>query len=264
MCRSGADAADSSDEDEATLSECFLLLMHNVMQEFDSAIRKLENESATLLDAHGVMSRLRSQLISRRADRFYGSKTKQAFRKLSAREQTEFATLANRFFEKAVLYLEANFDFEGPVMANASCLRLSGPMEWDALQRLADKLALGIDEDKLYQDYTVLNAVFKSIPEELEPDKKWAFLFKKEKEATELLKVVSFLLSVPVSNAYAERVFSHMEDVWSDKRNRTAADRVQSECCIRVRQCIQKGRAADRVQSECNCVRVRRGAGDCA
>lgn len=67
-------------------------------------------------------------------------------------------------------------------MSNASCLRLSGPVEWDALERLVDKLALSIDEDKLYQDYTVLNDVFESIPEELAPDKKWAFFSRRRKQ----------------------------------------------------------------------------------
>lgn len=226
MCN--GDAADSGDD--VTVSECILLLMHNVMQEFDSAIRKLENENDTSLDVHRVMSRLRSQLISRRSDKFYGSKTRQAFRKLSAREQTEFVGLADSFFEKGVQYLEANFDFDDPIMSNSTCLRLSAPMEWNALEELVEKLALkDIDVDKLHQEYTVLNDVFESIPEELAPDKKWAFFFKRERAATELLKVGLFVFSVPVSNAYAERVFSHMEDVWSDKRNRMSVGLVKAE-----------------------------------
>lgn len=54
-------------------------------------------------------------------------------------------------------------------------------MEWDALEQLVDKLDLSIDEDKLYQDCTVLNHVFESIPEELAPDKKGAFFFQGER-----------------------------------------------------------------------------------
>lgn len=98
MCN--GDAADSGDD--VTVSECILLLMHNVMQEFDSAIRKLENENVSLLDILGVMSRLRSQLISRRSDKFYGIKTRQILQKLSARGLTEFVRLADSFFEKGV------------------------------------------------------------------------------------------------------------------------------------------------------------------
>jgi hypothetical protein len=235
MCKSAADAsANSSDEDEVTVFECVLLFLNNIMQEFHCAILKLENESATLLDILEVMSRLRSQLNLRRADRFYGHKTKQATRKLSATEQSKFATLIDCFFEKAILYLEANFDFDDPVLSHTCCLRLSGPMEWDALEGLVNKLALDIDEDKLYQDYTVLNSVFEFIPENLAPDKKWVFFFKKAQTATELLKVVSFVFSVSVSNAYTERVFSHMEDVWSDKRNRMSVGLVKAELQVRL------------------------------
>lgn len=172
MCN--GDAADSSDD--VTMSQCVLLFMHNVMQEFDTAIRKLENESVSFLDVLEVMNRLPHQLISRHSHRFYGSKTREAFRKLSPREQTEFTGLADRFFERGVKYLEANFYFNDPIIHNPTCLRLSAPMQWNVLEELVKKLQLkGIDGDNPYQDYTVLNNVFESIPEELSPDKKWSF-----------------------------------------------------------------------------------------
>lgn len=60
--RNGADAADSSDEDYVSVSKCFLSLMQNNLQEFDSALQKLKNKSVTLLDVHRVISQLRSQL----------------------------------------------------------------------------------------------------------------------------------------------------------------------------------------------------------
>ena len=50
----------------------------------------------------------------------------------------------------------------------------------------------------------------------------------------ELLKVVSFVFAVPVSNFYTERVFSHMEDVWSDKRNRMSVGLVKAELQVRL------------------------------
>jgi len=49
-----------------------------------------------------------------------------------------------------------------------------------------------------------------------------------------LLKVVAFVFSIPVSNAFAERVFSHMEDVWANKRNRLSIAMVKSELQVRL------------------------------
>lgn len=72
------------------------------------------------------MSQLRSQLTLRRENRFYGHQTKQA--------------------KQAVLYLEANYDFDDPDLFHTSWVGLSG-MEWNALEalELVNKLALHVD-----------------------------------------------------------------------------------------------------------------------
>lgn len=116
------DAMCSGDEDDVTVSECVFLLMHNVMQEFDSAIRVLEGESVSVLDIQIVMTRLRDQLVSRRTDKFYGSKTRQAVRQLDPCKQAQFTGLADRFFQKGIQYLESHFDFNDPLLLSSACL----------------------------------------------------------------------------------------------------------------------------------------------
>ncbi|KAI4899205.1 hypothetical protein NFI96_030736 [Prochilodus magdalenae] len=218
-----------------TVAECILAFMHNVMQEFDSSIRKLESDSATVIDVYSVMNRLRNQLIARRTDRFYGSKARQIMKDLSPQQQDHFRSLVDRFFEKAVLYLEDKFDFKDQLLAHTGCLSLEGQsLQWSELALLLDKLALDVDEDKLYGDVITLNEVFDTIPKDLTLDRKWAYFFSKATESTELLKVVAFVFSIPVSNAYTERVFSHMENVWSDKRNRLSVAMVKSELQVRL------------------------------
>lgn len=56
--------------------------------------------------------------------------------------------------------------------------------------------------------------------------------FSRATESTELLKVVAFVFSIPVSNAFAQGVFSHMEDVWSDDRLSVAV--VKAELQVRL------------------------------
>ncbi|GFW91466.1 dimer_Tnp_hAT domain-containing protein [Trichonephila clavipes] len=58
----------------------------------------------------------------------------------------------------------------------------------------------------------------------------WCKFF--QEEAPNLLKIVQFVCSVPVSNAFVERIFSVMGNVWTDERNRLAVNTVKSELCI--------------------------------
>ncbi|GFW24695.1 hypothetical protein TNCV_2405581 [Trichonephila clavipes] len=47
-------------------------------------------------------------------------------------------------------------------------------------------------------------------------------------EAPNQLKIVQFVCSVPVSNAFVERIFSVMGNVWTDERNRLAVNTVKT------------------------------------
>jgi hypothetical protein len=63
---------------------------------------------------------------------------------------------------------------------------------------------------------------------------KWMTIFKSTRLATSNLhRLVSFVLSVPVSNAFCERVFSDMKDAWSDDRSKLTVESVEAELMIR-------------------------------
>jgi hypothetical protein len=65
-------------------------------------------------------------------------------------------------------------------------------------------------------------------------DKIWAEYFRKNQTSGELQKIVSFVMSIPASNAYPEKVFSHMNSVWSKARNRMAVKLVKAELQVRL------------------------------
>ncbi len=58
--------------------------------------------------------------------------------------------------------------------------------------------------------------------------------FFRHENAPNLLKLLQHigLLSIPVSNASVERVFSIMGNIWTDERNRLTVDTVRSELTI--------------------------------
>ena len=76
---------------------------------------------------------------------------------------------------------------------------------------------------------TALATVFQTL--EGSTGEKWQHFFQKE-AAPNLLKIVQHVLSIPVSNANVERVFSVMGNIWTDECNRLLVNTVRSELTI--------------------------------
>jgi len=49
-----------------------------------------------------------------------------------------------------------------------------------------------------------------------------------------LKKIVGRVLSIPVSNAFVERIFSLMGQCWTDERNRMRSELVKAELMVKV------------------------------
>ncbi|MGH0152831.1 UNVERIFIED_CONTAM: hypothetical protein FKN15_059296 [Acipenser sinensis] len=108
----------------------------------------------------------------------------------------------------------------------------------DDLMKLDDLLkansAAGMNDD-LDTEYSVLRTAAPALIDDdslTGPVDKWCAFFKKV-ECPTLLRMVQHVFSVPCSNAFIERVFSVMGNLWTIERNRLSIDTVKSEVCIR-------------------------------
>ncbi|GFW07596.1 dimer_Tnp_hAT domain-containing protein [Trichonephila clavipes] len=81
--------------------------------------------------------------------------------------------------------------------------------------------------EQIYDELAALQSVFSSLKLEGNSIEMWCKFFQKE-EAPNLLKIVQFVCSVPVSNTFVERIFSVMGNVWTDERNSFAVNTVKS------------------------------------
>jgi len=69
----------------------------------------------------------------------------------------------------------------------------------------------------------------------IRPDQLWAYLFSKSRtKCEEMMKLISFIYSIPCSNAYAEGVFSHMKHAWTCSRNSMSTETIAAELKIRL------------------------------
>jgi len=69
----------------------------------------------------------------------------------------------------------------------------------------------------------------------IRPDQLWAYLISKTTtNCQEITKLVSFIYSIPCSNAFTEGVFNHMKHLWTPSRNLMSVEAVAAELQIRL------------------------------
>jgi hypothetical protein len=94
---------------------------------------------------------------------------------------------------------------------------------------------IDIDYDSLYDEIVNFNDII--LPnltiQDNNVDKIWADIFQKA-QLPNLFKIVQPVLSISVSNANVERVFSLMNAGWTDTRNRMTRELVEAELCVKI------------------------------
>lgn len=236
----------AEDEEEADLVEVYLLFCNNVMSLFEEVVKKLEKNVTTSVDLYSVMDSFLKRLILRRDDAFYGYLTRQKLKHLplSAAEvaRQEFIT----FLNTAISYVEKWFDFtEGNWLFHLQPLSLaSGKISFGDLEKITEQLCLvgrlNISMDEVYEEYVTANSLLERLTTVPQEKEKWQAMGTAERwmqvlQATDLPNIqaiVSFVLSIPSSTGYVERIFSFMKNKWTDVRNKCSTELIRSELIV--------------------------------
>ena len=239
-----ADENNDVDDDDVSVPLVYLQFLHNCLPVFQSAILQLERQDLTAVDMYQAMSSVRHKLQKRQTNKFFGYTVSQALSKVPTAVASKLESQFLGFYSKAISYMEKWFDFsEKNYLYHLQCLdlrqsltfeKLVDPVESVKLQRL-------VCIDDLYEEYcTVAEYVASGEGEasssDVAIDAKWAAIFRRAGEGTlpNLLNLVSFVLSIPASNAPVERMFSLMENFWTDVRNQSSVDLVKSELQVKL------------------------------
>ena len=128
------------------------------------------------------------------------------------------------------------FDYEHSFFKDLAPLALDNEIKWSSLLSLVERVGISIDCDKLCEELCALRKVrnellcFTS-----NVSNRWMkFFAPQQPEDTQLLRLVSFVLSIPVSNANCERVFSIMNALWTNSRNRLNFNLVKAELMMKM------------------------------
>ncbi|XP_006131601.1 uncharacterized protein LOC102463496 [Pelodiscus sinensis] len=227
----------ASDE-QPTLSELYLYFTHYFMSQFQDTLLKLENQSTLSCDLYLIMEKFRNSLRKKIDDKFFGMKITFALGKdqLPVHVVNKFTSEALNVYTRALKYLEKWFPFENSPYCALSALSLANREKSPSFDEIIQIWMMSpwkkeLPPNSLYEEVCALDMMFTSLEGTTSLDK-WKYFFSKEPAASNLLKLVQYSVSIPVSNAGVERIFSVMGNLWTDERNRLSVESVRSQLCV--------------------------------
>ena len=234
--------SDNTESDPPSLEEAYLYFYHHILGIFHNRILLLEQSKCCSPQVYDIMCGLLKELQERLQDEFYGYKVNTCLRELLPKEKIQLKSTLNKYYQRAAQYLKQWFDFsdENP-FHTLKTFNLTSEIQWSHLETAVCRLNLTqhIDTDALYSEYVMIKDIASAIiqkEKDVPCEEKWNLLFQKCEVGSlpNLFKLVQFVLSIPVSNAFTERVFSIMGNIWSDTRNCLQVDVVKAEIQCKV------------------------------
>ena len=221
------------------ITEVVLCFISNITTLFSEVTLKIEGESTSAIEIYKLMNKLKTSLMQRQSDKFFGFLAMQkleVFHDKHCKRKLENEFL--QFYDSALAYMAKSFDF-----SDTSLLSILSPLALDngfpdMSQLTAICKALCIDfADSMYDEFCDLRAFYvsPSLPASFHQSnvyEKWKVLLSKM-TCPNVQKIVSLCLSLPSSNAGAERVFSAMNAKWTDVRNRAAPELIKAEIQVK-------------------------------
>ncbi|KAJ1148418.1 hypothetical protein NDU88_001254 [Pleurodeles waltl] len=226
---------------EAAMSrgEAYLFFVHDILIIFNVSILQLEKDELSAPEVPGIFRILRNNLKDRLENRFFGFQVHNYVMshdsELSATMQRDFLT----FLERSLNYLEKWFDFSESHYLSAiepCCLR--EVLTFQQLCKAADAINLSrhLDVQYLFNEYSLTAPALRAVVgSNLPCAQKWLSAFSKLPcDVPNIKKLMSFILSLPGSNAPTERIFSQLKFTWTDTRNRCDVELVKAELQVQV------------------------------
>jgi len=109
-------------------------------------------------------------------------------------------------------------------------------MSYNDLMKVVKTLQLeNISLDGLFNEYCTITPILNNVcSKEQNVYSKWTKIFSSSNKENfkNIFLLVSYVLSIPPSNAYVERVFYIMNQKWSKERNRCKVELIKSELQI--------------------------------
>jgi hypothetical protein len=216
------------------LGELYMWFVHSQLILFNKAILSIEKSKASAVDVAISFEKLLYNLKERQDNLFIPLKAKLILERLEKEGHVDRSKLEKvfyNFYERCISYLKLWEKSLGDAL-NFSWIT-ENSIEWTSLQESAYKIneKIGkqcINQDELFDEYVLLKEFWESKKEEwktqsIGSEEKWVQFFThlKEKDVSvpSLRLLMEYIFSMPGTSAPVERIFSLMNNAWSDDRS---------------------------------------------
>jgi hypothetical protein len=209
---------DGDKGEESCILPPYLSFFSNALLCFQSPIKTLEKDTTTVTQLFHIMSTLKGKLEQRKKDKYVGETTEAYLMKLSSTKTRKIEKYPLSFYTNAIAYLIKWFKFNDEnYLKHIECLSFSAEIEYEELQKTVALLRFQpmVIMDDLCEESTTVQPCIANLMQmtgfkDMNVGEKWVKVCShQEVPLPNLIKIVSFVMSIPVSNAYVERLFSH-------------------------------------------------------
>lgn len=215
----------------------------------------MQRKDSCILDSHPLMLELKNKLMNSAENNAYGSKVAQLLETQSSTDLETIHGALKKALACAVDYLDKWVEFDGESgqqrrdlheklnilystrhPSGRNVLSLILPTVSDVLE-ISSQLHLNLNAGNVVIDLRELNAAVSQMDvaelKLMTVAERWRIILQASPECTEILKLMSFILSLPLSSASAERTFSYMQYAYRDERRSLSPAMLQSELLIK-------------------------------
>ena len=167
--------------------------------------------------------------------KFFGSKVAENLKYFDQNSRKEFERNVIKCYERTIKYLCSHFDYDTSPFRLFSKLNLDSNLKYNDLIEISTKLRLNIDKDMLFDKIDTVNTLLSelnSIESNSDVITKYCKLLSKS-DLINILKIIESVLAIPIGTNFVERVFTHMNKIWTDERNRMSIGLIKAEICIK-------------------------------
>jgi hypothetical protein len=181
------------------------------------------------------MEAILNKISSRVEEEFYGAYVSMNISTLKNNEAKHLKNNLKSFYAKFLDYIRQRYDFsDSNYHKHLRCLSLEKEFSFGSVVKSVEAVNLELNMDQLFDEHIKLQEFIKSgAGEKLNiPDQYVKKNSTPNVSAPNLKKLASLVLSIPCTKAHSERIFSLMQQDWTDPRNRFFVENVKAELQI--------------------------------